>query len=71
MVIRDLSHWVRDFLSFILNRLLWDNKGVVIMKDPCSLKRGEWVMGNGHFPFISALWVVCVIRSSNGADLAR
>ena len=41
------------------------------MKDPCSFKHGEWVIGNGHFPFILALWAICVIRSSDGADLAR
>ena len=40
------------------------------MKDPCSLKSGEWVMGNGHFPFIWAFWAVYVIHSSDGADLA-
>ena len=51
MVIRYLSHWVRSFLFLIMDRLLKDNGGVVIMHDLSFLIRGMWIMEIGHFSF--------------------
>ena len=51
MVIRYLSHWVRSFIFLIMNRLLRDNGGVVIMHDFSFLIRGMQIMEIGHFSF--------------------
>ena len=55
MVIRYLSHWVRSFIFLIMDRLLRDNRGVMIMKDPSFLIRGVWIMETGHFSFHTSL----------------
>ena len=55
MVIRYLSHWVRSFLFLIMDRLLRDNGGAVIMKDPSFLICGEWIIEIGHFSFFTSL----------------
>ena len=51
MVIRYLSHWVRSFIFLIMDRLLRDNGGVVIMHDLSFLIRGIRIMEIGHFSF--------------------
>ena len=38
-----------------MNRLLRDNGGAVIMKDPSFLICGEWIMETGHFSFPTSL----------------
>ena len=55
MVIRYLPHWVRSFFFLIMDRLLRDNGGVVIMKDPSFLIYGEWIMETSHFFFLTSL----------------
>ena len=54
MVIRYLSHWVRSFFFHIMDRLLRDNGGVMIMKDSSFLICGEWIMETGHFSFLTS-----------------
>ena len=51
MVTRYLYHWVRSFIFLIMDRLLRDNEGVVIMHDLSFLIRGMWIMEIGHFSF--------------------
>ena len=51
MEIRYLSHWVRSFLFLIMDQLLRDNGGVVIMHDLSFLIRGMRIMEIGHFSF--------------------
>ena len=55
MVIRYLSHWVRSFIFLIMDRLLRDNGGAVIMKDPSFLICGVWIMEIGHLSFHTGL----------------
>ena len=54
-MIRYLSHWVRSFLFIIMDQLLRDNGGVVIMKDPSFLICGAWIMETGPFSFHTSL----------------
>ena len=51
MVIQYLCHRVRSFLFLIMDRLLRDNGGVVIMHDLSFLIRGMRIMEIGHFSF--------------------
>ena len=54
-MIRYLSHWMRSFLFLIMHRLLRDNRGAVIMKDPSFLICGVWIMETGHISFNTGL----------------
>ena len=51
MVIRYLSHWVKSFIFLIMDQLLRDNGGVMIIYDPSFLIRGARIMETGHFSF--------------------
>ena len=54
MVIRYLSYWVKSFLFLIMDRLLRDDGGVVIMHDLSFLIRGMLIMEIGHFSFYTS-----------------
>ena len=62
MMIRYHSHWVksflflwvRNFLFLIMDRLLRDNEGAVIMHDISFLIRGIQIIEIGHFSFYTS-----------------
>ena len=60
MEIRYLSHWVRSFHLLIMDRLLRDNGGVVIMHNLSFLIHGVRIMETGHFSFYMSFWVTCI-----------
>ena len=60
MEIRYLSPWVRIFLLIIMDRLLRDNGGVMIMHDFSFLIHRVRIMEIGHFSFYMSFWVACI-----------